>query len=636
MNENIRRNGHRPVTSTRKKWTVMVYLAGDSNLTSNCITVLQQLEAVKYRKDVRVLACFDSNTPWPKGSRYLAINGKWRQNNKKLDWEIYNDLIVPRARNHDIKAPDFCYDKEPEGRRMKRTDVAEGLKRFLYWAIRNHGASDHYMLVLYGHGPIVAGKTFLARENPVSSLRMTDLSKILEPHFGGRRRKLDILAFQNCAMNGIETAYEVKDQVKYMIGSQGLVLSYGWPYERIISALVDNPKDLPLDITNKILKACARHLIDFSVMDRSSEQSVCDLSKLRNRNNITDAIKELGQELQKVLHFKIVGSPRVLEYPVICDAVRLARLEAQTFWGEMFVDVYDFCERLLKKCNQAIRMNNELIRNLEINGALISKLVPDSALESGIRETKLVQHLRRIIECCQKVMKRVEEMVPYSYYIGSDLQYSRGLSIYFPWTMPGEPYSFYYRKKGKEHVLETAFETYSRYRFVKDSEWAGFLKYFYRATLRKVRRANREFTMLAPTESLYLGVVREEIKAPMVVVTTELMRKTDSSAGEVDFDVWSNVKNYPRRNYVSPSDCPLTVDVEARHRRGRGHYRNRKSPPVSYLGWNICEFLADVITKKPANGNNVNGHKSVSSRQKAGLRRPPTQLEPAPQVRRRS
>src|SRR5215218_8695803 len=130
----------------RVKWTVMVYLAGDNNLTSNCITVLQQLEAVKYRKDVRVLACFDSNTPWPKGSRYLAINGKWRQNNKALDWEIYNDLIVPKLRNHDIKAPDFCEDEEPKGRRMKRTGVAEGLKRFLYWAMKQ-GKSDHYMLV---------------------------------------------------------------------------------------------------------------------------------------------------------------------------------------------------------------------------------------------------------------------------------------------------------------------------------------------------------------------------------------------------------------------------------------------------------------------------------------------------------
>jgi Clostripain family len=623
MDVNVNRNGNQPATKRRnRKWTVMVYLAGDNNLTSNCITVLQQLEAVKYNKDVCVLACYDSNTPWPKGSRYLAINCKRRKNNKDLDWEIYNDLIGPKERNHDIEAPDFCYEDKLRGRPMKRTDVAEGLKRFIDWTMKNHGKSDHYMLVLYGHGPVVAGKTFLARENPLSSLRMKDLPIILAPHFGGSRRKLDILAFQNCAMNGIETAYEVKDQVKYMIGSQGLVLSYGWPYEKIISALIDNPRDSPLDITEKILKACARHLIDFSVMDRSSEQSVCDLSKLRNRKNIKDAIQELGGELQEALKFKVVGDQKVLEYPVICDAVRLARLEAQSFWGETFVDVYDFCERLLKKGNEAILVQNHLISNLGVD-------------ERRIRQTELVRKLRLIVKACMSVMERVEEMVPYSYYIGSELQYSRGLSIYFPWSMQGEPYSFFFKKKEKEHVLVTAFEIYSSYKFVKDSGWADFLKSFYRATLRKVRRADRKFSMRSVNESLSLGVVREEYKAPADVLTTEYLRKTESNSGIVDYEVWSNVKNYPRRNYVSPSDCPRTVDTAGRHRAGKGQYRNPDSPPISYLGWNICEFVADVIRRKPGNGNNGNHAKVVRPRQKGISRSLRIEPEPARRVNRR-
>ncbi len=120
-----------------------------------------------------------------------------------------------------------------------------------------------------------------------------------------------------------------------------------------------------------MLKACARHLIDFSVMDRSSEQSVCDLSKLRDSKNITDAIKKLSRELQKALVFKPEKDEsglerQVLRYPIICDAVRLARLEAQSYWGETFVDVYDFCERLFKKCNEAVKVHNGLISSLAI------------------------------------------------------------------------------------------------------------------------------------------------------------------------------------------------------------------------------------------------------------------------------
>jgi hypothetical protein len=610
MPENVSRDEHTPEgTGTNPKWTVMVYLAGDNSLTSNCITVLQQLEAVEYNSSVSVLACFDSNTPWPKGSRYFAINRKRRMNDEELDWEIYNDLIIPKDRNHEIKTPDFCQEVEVRGRPMGRTDVAEGLKRFLHWAMKQ-SESEHYMLVLYGHGPVVAGKTFLERENPISALRMKDIPKLLEPHFGGTRR-LDILAFQNCAMNGIETAYEVKDQVDYMIGSQGLVLSYGWPYDRIVGTLVDNPTDPPSEITAKILKVCARHMLDFSVMDRSSEQSACNLSKLRNETNIKDAIAGLSAELQAGLKFKTVQSEtgleqRVLEYPPICDAVRLARLEAQSFWGETFVDVYDFCERLLKKCNETIIVHNGLASGLALDGSL----------EPKIRSMDLMLKFGKIIRHCMNVMDQVEEMVPYSYYVGSELQYSHGLSIYFPWSLPVEPYSFAFNEQRNEHALITAFETYSSYDFAKDSDWADFLKSFYRATLRRVRRADRKFTLHSDDKSLSFGLVQEEYTPSDTVLTTEYLRKTDSNTAPVDNDVWSSVKNYPRRDYVSPADCPRKVDTGGIHRPGSSHFPNSLSPPVSYLGWNFCEFLADVIRGKPNNGNKIPAKKARHRRKK--------------------
>ncbi len=602
MDPIVRPNGHMSATKDRQskwKWTVMIYLAGDNNLTANCVTVLQQLEAVKYKnQDVRVLACFDSNTPWPKGSRYLAINGKWSENNNLLDWELYNDLIITKARKHEITAPDFCIQANEEGRRspMTRTEVNEGLRRFLHWAMKRHSKSDRYMLILYGHGPVVAGKTFLARENPPSSLPMKDIPELLKPHFGGRKRKLDILALQNCAMNGIETAYEVKDQVDYMIGSQGLVLASGWPYEKIISKLVDDPDAAPLDISERVLKVCARHLLDFAVMDRSSEQSVCDVNKLGNEENLTEAIKALSVELQSALTFKPADQRRelppneqVLTHPILCDAMRVARLEAQSYWGETFVDVYDFCERLMKKCNEAVLAHHELISSLGVDGNL----------ESRICETDLVSRAWKISDCCERVIRMVNEMVPYSYYIGAELQYSRGLSIYFPWSMPAQPYSF--AVKGKEHVLKTAFDTYSEYEFVKASKWADFLRAFYRATLRKVRRADCDYSS-RPINEFSLGLFKATFRQRTEVLTTEFLQKTDSDTGGVDYEVWSNVKNYPRRNYLSPSDCARKIQVTGSHGIGSQLYPSANSQPVSYLGWNVCELVANVI-KKPIGDN---------------------------------
>lgn len=590
-NGNIRANGN--YKSNRKKppvWTVLVYLGGDNNLTANCISVLQQLEAVEYSEDVCVLACFDSNTPWPKGSRYLEINCQRRSIDNGLDWAIHNDLIPPEKRDHKLTPPTFCETVDSvDALPVKRHGVAEGLRRFIKWATKYHGDSERYMLILYGHGPLVAGQTFLARENPKSSLQLEDLQKVLSPYFGSSR-KLDILACQNCVMNGVETAYEVKEQVDVMIGSQGLVLAAGWPYEKIISAIVKRPSASPDLIAVDLLKACARHLIDFAIMDRSSEQSVCDIRKLAEDKNVTTVLGELVKVLKKGLEFEEVKGEQKLRYPAICDAVRLGRLEAQSYWGETFVDLYDFCERLLKRCNEAVSTHNVVLKQMGFDGKL----------QDQLRQTKLVKLLREIIRCCIAVMEKCDEMVPNSYYIGSDLQYSHGLSIFFPWTMPGEPYFFV--KRRQEYILKTAFETYSEYKFVKESGWGGFLEYFFKATLRRVRRADRAFTLRDESDNLDLGLIQESIKGRSEVLTSDL-QKSSSSTGYVDHEVWSYVKNYPRRNYLSPSDCWRKIDKPGRQvPKPSTVFPNETSPPVSYLGWNISGLVAEVIMKTPGAG----------------------------------
>jgi hypothetical protein len=189
-------------------------------------------------------------------------------------------------------------------------------------------------------------------------------------------------------------------------------------------------------------------------------------------------------------------------------------------------------------------------------------------------------------------------MVPASYYIGSDLQYSHGLSVFFPWTLPGEPYSFV--QDGNDFILETAFETYRKYEFAVDSGWADFLETFYKATLRRVRRADRKFSLRKRTESLDLGLIQEQIQPVSEVLTSDL-QKSSSSTGSVDHEIWSNIKNYPRRNYLSPSDCWRRIPDPGRQRAGGlEQFPNPKSPPVSYLGWNLAGIVAEVLSSEPA------------------------------------
>ena len=134
-------------TNEKTKWTIMVYLAGDNDLTSHCVNVLQQLEAVKYRNDICVLACFEANTPWPKGARYVVVNCKHRKVKKVLNWELHNDLITPNGNG----SSDFCNHQKNGDQSMHRLSAAEGLRHFLNWSIQHHSNSERFMLVLFGH-----------------------------------------------------------------------------------------------------------------------------------------------------------------------------------------------------------------------------------------------------------------------------------------------------------------------------------------------------------------------------------------------------------------------------------------------------------------------------------------------------
>jgi len=580
----------RNTPAAKRKWTIMIYLAGDNSLTPNCISVMQALEAAKPSDDVEVLACFDSNTPRPKGSRYLQVN-RSRGLTNDMNWAIHNDLIPPDARGHGVIAPNFCSDGPgPEPEATTPAVAAEGLSRFISWSLDNHPA-QRYMLVTFGHGGAVAGQTFLARDNPATFLTLPEFGRVLAENFGRQNGKpqLDILACDNCVMNGLEIAFEIRKQVDYMLGSQGLMLAVGWPYQQIIDAVVSEPDQETREFAGKILEVCARNLLDFALMDRSSEQAVCDLTSLNSEHNVIDALTRLVDTLSSGLEFEPKKSGKnqgemVLRYPTICDAIRLARLEAQAFWSETFVDLYDFCERLMWKCDQLV----------SANAAVMAELVETGYEPEQFRNTSQIRKLKEVALGCQAVLREVQLMVPSSYYIGAELQYSHGLSVYFPWTLPEKPYFFSPVNDGRDLQVKTAFETYKSYQFARRSGWARFLEDFFRATLRKVRRSDRTFSVRGDEESADLGLIDFTLTDNSDAVAINL-QKTSSDTGKDDDCTCPPIKNYPRRNYLAPADCKRRTDKAGIMKRGMNFQE-----PVSYLGWNVRGLVAKVIAPSVA------------------------------------
>jgi hypothetical protein len=81
--------------SHRRLWTVMVYIAGDNNLSANSIAIMQDLEEASRSSDVRVVAAYDSSAPFHKGARYLEIQHKLYEGNYPINWGLHNDMVYP-------------------------------------------------------------------------------------------------------------------------------------------------------------------------------------------------------------------------------------------------------------------------------------------------------------------------------------------------------------------------------------------------------------------------------------------------------------------------------------------------------------------------------------------------------------
>jgi hypothetical protein len=119
---------------------------------------------------------------------------------------------------------EFALDALERGNRINQS-VRSLLADFVIEAIKNHKAKN-YMLVLSGHGSGAVGD-FLPGNAGLSSLTIPELKDALaevkeeaerqgDPDF-----KIGVLGFDSCLMGMAEVAYEVRDYVHYLVGSEG-------------------------------------------------------------------------------------------------------------------------------------------------------------------------------------------------------------------------------------------------------------------------------------------------------------------------------------------------------------------------------------------------------------------------------
>jgi hypothetical protein len=619
-----------------KEWTLMFYFASDNPLAPGIISQLKALKAAGFHKQANVIAQFD---PYTEGTpthifdvnivkklespeefnigfdsedpfiRNLVEDKLWRDERDRSGKKLIRDRIKAEVRDYAPGVP-RSNTAEVNGHRSELSPL-QSLDEFLRFCSSRYPAK-HYMLFILGHGVVVGNDLFLYDEHAdQQSLSLTGLRTVLEnfkldiqSHSGS----FEMVSFHSCSVSSLEVTFELKDTAKYMLASQGATFIGSWPYREILLRIFKDLKTNRNQLNNgeiktmltRIFSYCLHNSTDFLLAGYPFDLCLTDLSKM-------EAVKPQLSNLTKAL---IDG----LQDPETKEAILLAHLESQSFYGEMYTDIIDFCRCLFMRLKRTAAaatngaasngasasengvrssINPKQLEGSSINlpalrgetaVATVNTVADAEAVISAVQEGVAMSPLQT---ACVDVINAIRATIVKRGFAGPEYQYSRGLSIYFPWSRPSVDsgvlanYSRYQlatkqkpeekpEEKQKDKQKQSQATEKPKYDETLPPTWFDFLDRYFDDTRRHpvIFEEDPEPALfetapekLSPAEELFedkIAVVYTQAApsvAPNVPGTLQKGDKTDPMGGDC---VCPSIKNYfrdtrPRKARKRPS-----------------------------------------------------------------------------------
>ena len=363
--------------SEGRKWTVMIYMAADNNLSVQGHRDLARMKEVGSSDEVAIVAQYDPGNTRPTNRYFLKKGG------------------LP---HHDVV----------ETLGETNTGNPSTLMEFVQWGITNY-PSNHYMIVLWGHSGGALDKDFWfntdsEENNENNSHTIANGQPMIDPNNFAEKsgfssddsamsnfaagdegvspddesedfidnielkeafleitnqlgRKLDIIGVDGCQMGMLEVAYQIQHSADLYIASEALTPRSGWVYEKSLDRLRHNPALTPLEFSKLIVT----DYLEKTPSDDNPTLSVSALSHLSENSNtqLYEAVDQLAVKM-----IELLGQNEILEQ------ILSARKNTLNFGdpiedqdGENYIDLYDFCWRLesltqnvsLINCCRAVR-----------------------------------------------------------------------------------------------------------------------------------------------------------------------------------------------------------------------------------------------------------------------------------------
>ncbi|MEO7674365.1 MAG: clostripain-related cysteine peptidase [Pyrinomonadaceae bacterium] len=452
----------------QKEWTIMIYMAGDNNLSVDMAYAMEQIKevAAEGADSPNLFVYYDGNSP--------SIP------------TLYCDFSEPKKPKYvrSFKVPDKLYPvpaKQNENAADRKSVV-----NFVDWCVNKveveNGAeitygrpAEKYAMIFSGHSLGFQDIGLFRDETSGRSMKMADLSFLLQQLTGTKEelikdakalgvsgeekdrkttvllgQKLEILGFDSCVMGMLEVGYQFGAVAKAMISSEGSVPSAGWTYAKILGCLTRGHSEYggSEGVAEHFVRQFIESQDSYTVGGVSVDMAAWDLSRLADLTTEFDALAEVL--------IACFDDPASRIYRQMERVILQVHWKCQSYMYDQNVDLGDFCELLDREC-----------------GLVVEEL-------DGSEDTDI---LREVQDNCQKVLKELKQAVILSGFSGGGYQYSNGISVFFPWSREG---------------YEVSRKNYESLWFAKEASnkrfaWAGFLKkYLNEVALRKFEPATQD------------------------------------------------------------------------------------------------------------------------------------------------
>jgi hypothetical protein len=436
------------------EWLVMLYLAGDNNLSSEMIWALKEIEDEGLPSGFEMTILYDALSPCCPTYVY-DLSGKTR-NGPEGATGIKREAIAPLPLISINGTKSRVYEWGED------SSNPETLRKFIEWSVVER-PSNHRMLILSGHGSGAVGDFLpddhagngLNRSLTIPSLEnaLEDAQTNLRPHLKGKL--IDVLGMDSCLMSMAEVCYQVQKSVDYLVGSEGFVQNAGWPYGCLLKQLrrriVNNEELTPDRIAGYVVQDYIAYYREYLPANVSVDMAACELARLGNPGDAYES-KTVRRRVRELTDFLI--PPLTMCKPdtdgpsndtSIRDLVTLAHWRAQSYKFEQYTDLWDFCLQLRE----------------------LSKGSPSPLVK------EIAQAAERVQNAIDETVGRSNGTAGRQDYEGIDFQHSHGLSVCFPWSSAA--------------FSETDQKAYRELAFGRDSGWGDFLVAYLESTRRELR-----------------------------------------------------------------------------------------------------------------------------------------------------